>query len=310
MALKKCRECGNDVSTSASACPKCGAKVKRPGCLGIIGGLFVIFLVLGVMGNLVSKDDKKDGTSASSASSPATPSGTSQQIASISPKSEASASPDHVVEHAKILHKQYAAFASGDLSSIPLTSDIEDTQAALRSIPQSSARYTEAQTLLENIEGDAKAAAKRRQSTPAGPIDPWHYQFGTDEMTGKKIWQVSVTSTNEVDFGFPYSGSQHGTLALRVHPRWGKDVFLYLERGQFLCGTEECTVLVRFDDGPPQRFNASEASDNSTEILFIRDYPRFVGRIKKAKHVAIEAQFFQEGSKVFQFDVAGLNWDR
>lgn len=30
MALMKCMECGNDVSTQAKACPKCGAKVSKP----------------------------------------------------------------------------------------------------------------------------------------------------------------------------------------------------------------------------------------------------------------------------------------
>lgn len=30
MALIKCHECGNDVSTEAAACPKCGAKPKKP----------------------------------------------------------------------------------------------------------------------------------------------------------------------------------------------------------------------------------------------------------------------------------------
>ncbi len=29
MALKKCKECGEDVSTKAEACPKCGAKIKK-----------------------------------------------------------------------------------------------------------------------------------------------------------------------------------------------------------------------------------------------------------------------------------------
>jgi hypothetical protein len=33
MAMTKCKECGGEVSTKASACPKCGAVVKRTGCL-------------------------------------------------------------------------------------------------------------------------------------------------------------------------------------------------------------------------------------------------------------------------------------
>jgi hypothetical protein len=37
-ALKKCKECGNDVRTKATAGPKCGAVlIKKTGCLGYAG---------------------------------------------------------------------------------------------------------------------------------------------------------------------------------------------------------------------------------------------------------------------------------
>lgn len=39
MALQKCHECGNDVSTEAKQCPKCGAKVKK----GISRGAKLLF---------------------------------------------------------------------------------------------------------------------------------------------------------------------------------------------------------------------------------------------------------------------------
>ena len=58
MALKKCKECGNEVSTKAKKCPNCGAPVKASssvGCLTIIG---VIFLI-GLFGSLF---DEKDST--------------------------------------------------------------------------------------------------------------------------------------------------------------------------------------------------------------------------------------------------------
>jgi hypothetical protein len=59
MALKKCTECGNDVSTKAASCPKCGAVIKnKTGCLGYIGAALLIFIVLGVIGSLMN-----DGTS-------------------------------------------------------------------------------------------------------------------------------------------------------------------------------------------------------------------------------------------------------
>ncbi len=45
--LSKCKECNNDVSTKALACPKCGAIVKKKSRIGkAIGIGFIIFLFL------------------------------------------------------------------------------------------------------------------------------------------------------------------------------------------------------------------------------------------------------------------------
>ncbi|MBS3955849.1 MAG: zinc ribbon domain-containing protein [Methylomicrobium sp.] len=49
MALIKCKECGNDVSNTAKACPNCGAKVpKSSGCsttIIVVLVFFILFLV-------------------------------------------------------------------------------------------------------------------------------------------------------------------------------------------------------------------------------------------------------------------------
>lgn len=54
MAMKKCKECENEVSTTAVACPKCGAVLKKKtGCLGYLGiGILVLF-ALGVIGSFM-----------------------------------------------------------------------------------------------------------------------------------------------------------------------------------------------------------------------------------------------------------------
>lgn len=56
MALVKCTECKNQISDTASACPHCGAKPKKPTSrLTIfIGGLFAI----GVAGAIFGGNDK------------------------------------------------------------------------------------------------------------------------------------------------------------------------------------------------------------------------------------------------------------
>jgi len=51
MALIKCGECGNDVSTAAKTCPKCGAKVtKRTSrATKALGALFGVAIIAGIV---------------------------------------------------------------------------------------------------------------------------------------------------------------------------------------------------------------------------------------------------------------------
>jgi len=46
MAMKKCKECGNQVSTKAKSCPNCGAKVKKTSIIMKIFLFFIVFTFL------------------------------------------------------------------------------------------------------------------------------------------------------------------------------------------------------------------------------------------------------------------------
>lgn len=52
MALKKCKECGADVSDKADACPKCGAKIPKK--TSIFTKIIATFLGFGVLMALIS----------------------------------------------------------------------------------------------------------------------------------------------------------------------------------------------------------------------------------------------------------------
>ena len=136
----------------------------------------------------------------------------------------------------------------------------------------------------------------------------WNYSTSSDPMGGT-IKNAYILSLNEINFQFPYQGSQRATLTLRNHPRYGKDVILGLNKGQFLCGYPKCQVTVRFDNGKPQKYSAAEPADHSTNTLFINGYAKFLENLKKSKKLYIEAIFYQEGSKVFEFDIEDLAWD-
>jgi zinc-ribbon domain len=136
----------------------------------------------------------------------------------------------------------------------------------------------------------------------------WDYQDSEDEMGRGKIKTALVNSLNQIEFDFPYKRPQRATLRLRRHPKYGRDVILQIERGQFLCGIGGCNVQVRFGSKKPVAFSASEPADHRTTALFINNHDSFVASTRKVEKVYIEAQFFREGNRVFEFDVSSLKW--
>lgn len=59
MALKKCKECGGQVSSSAAVCPHCGKKQAKMGCGTIVVICIFGFLTLPIFGQIIC--DQLDG---------------------------------------------------------------------------------------------------------------------------------------------------------------------------------------------------------------------------------------------------------
>jgi len=136
----------------------------------------------------------------------------------------------------------------------------------------------------------------------------WTYYVVEDKMSGRAARQAAVKSTNTLEFRFPYQNPQHATLLLRAHPRYGKNVIVEIERGQFLCPSYDgCAVLVRFDEGSATKYSAFPPADHSSDAVFIQNYQSFVSRMLKVTRVRIEAEFYQEGSPTLDFDVSGFD---
>jgi hypothetical protein len=138
---------------------------------------------------------------------------------------------------------------------------------------------------------------------PPPPGSQWDYSTDKDRM-GRARSFASVKSSNMLEFDFPYAEPQRGFLTIRKVR--ATDVMIGIQRGQFLCGIETCTVNVRFDEGEIRHFAAAEPTDHSTTVLFIEDPSLFLSQLRKAKTVSIEATFFQQGSQALQFDVEGF----
>lgn len=161
----------------------------------------------------------------------------------------------------------------------------------------------------------AREQRRKQQEIPlATAFDPsissteWAYSQHDDEMGRGTTKLAQVVSSNTVRFGSPYEGETHAALQLRKSPKYGQDVMLKVERGQFVGSYSRNFVTVRFDDGELWKFDFGEPADGTTGVVFIHDNEEFINQLRKAKSLKIEADFYQEGSRVFDFDVHGLDW--
>jgi hypothetical protein len=67
-------------------------------------------------------------------------------------------------------------------------------------------------------------------------------------------------------------------------------------------------VAVEFDVGKVKTLRGVNTADHRNDAIFIEPASRFITRVKKAKSLAVELSFFQEGTHQFEFDVSGLVW--
>lgn len=138
----------------------------------------------------------------------------------------------------------------------------------------------------------------------------WVYETDIDKMDGTESKYASLISTNTLDFQFPYEGGSEFTLILRRNGDKTEDVLLSVDKGQFtpsLMGEEK--VRVKFDNNDPVYHSFSMASDGSSDVIFINNEKAFISKLKATHDLMIEAEFYNEGRRIIEFDVSGLNWD-
>ena len=127
-------------------------------------------------------------------------------------------------------------------------------------------------------------------------------------MRGGASQYAELMSTNEVDFGFPY-GNQHLNIMLRKSARSGEDILLMVNEGQFICVSfDNCHFRAKFDDGPIRTFGFNEAAGGTATAIFVSNRSAFLAALRRAHHVVLEVDFYQNTGRQFEFDAAGLQW--
>lgn len=160
------------------------------------------------------------------------------------------------------------------------------------------------QTVSGAVSGTTPAPGNSAEAAP----ENWQYTTERDEMRGADERIASVRSTNSLHFDFPY-GESHGRVSIRQSPRFGFDVFLTIDNGQFVCHSfTGGRIAAKFDDEPIRNYACNNAADGSPTILFIGNPRDFLSRLRRARRLVIEVDFYQAGRQQLRFDVAGLRW--
>jgi hypothetical protein len=137
----------------------------------------------------------------------------------------------------------------------------------------------------------------------------WEFEEKIDEMDGTKKFYATTFSTNTIDFDFPYQGGSSFSLVLRNKGK-GNEVMLIVSKGQFLTSvSDDKEIRIKFDDEKPVTYTVSGTSDYSTTVVFIAPAKKLIDKIKTSKKIKIEAEFYNAGYKIIEFDVANLNWN-
>ncbi len=136
----------------------------------------------------------------------------------------------------------------------------------------------------------------------------WSYEDKPDKLTGTVTHSAIVIAKDFLDLKFPYNG-ENNMAALSLREKRGKTaVQLLVSKGQFNSDSDGETINVRFDSSKVETYKCDKPNDGSTTSLFIENNKKFIEELKKAKTLIIEAEFYENGNQIMEFNVAGLIW--
>jgi hypothetical protein len=136
----------------------------------------------------------------------------------------------------------------------------------------------------------------------------WSYNDQTDKLTGTITHSAIVVAKDFLDLKFPKNGGNN-MVALFLREKRGKtSVQLFVSKDQFNTDNEGQTINVRFDSSKMESYKCDKPDDGATTSLFIVDKKKFIENLKKSKTLVIEAEFYENGNQIMEFNVAGLIW--
>lgn len=154
-----------------------------------------------------------------------------------------------------------------------------------------SAAATQVKQTLPDMQEKARTLGEKRRLEHL-----WTYQ--TSMESGAKQNTAALYASGEGD-------ATQIRLILRRHAAWGQSTYLFGTGKGFECA-RDCTLAVKFDDGPVQRMKGS-IPPTGEPAIFIEDDATFIARLEKAKTITFEVTPKGKAPLSARYEVGGYD---
>lgn len=162
---------------------------------------------------------------------------------------------------------------------------------------------------IDTTSSDPNYTGITEDTTSVTPGYQWSYSEKQDKMTSKTNKWATVDADELLQFASPYDGGVTASLVIRKKD--GLDIMFRISKGQIITSVDdsENRCRIKFDDESPKSYGFTTAADYSSDVIFFTSTSTLLKKIKKAKKMIVEVQFYQEGNRQIEFNVEGLKWD-
>ena len=133
----------------------------------------------------------------------------------------------------------------------------------------------------------------------------WQYITNTDALTNKSTIVARRLSVNTFDFNSPYQNSKKAFIEVSNN----NEVGVGFDSMQLLCHTDDCNMMVKFDNEEPVSIRFIKPSDYSTDWVGTRDR-YFINKLKTAKKVLVQFETYKNGQPIAEFNLTDLDLKR
>ncbi len=131
-----------------------------------------------------------------------------------------------------------------------------------------------------------------------GAVADWKYSEFTDEMRDEKSYMGTLTSEDNLGLRMEFN-------ALSFDNKLAKKVSLSIDGDSFDCQSDDCSILIRYGDGP---INEALIFPRSGHWALFDDQGAFIETSKLVDLIFIEVPLTNRGTTQFKFKNKNLKW--